>query len=230
MKNRETLNRIELESGRQAETENEIVLERLYAIAHDFSVGDEITVGGQAFTISGIGTTSDYDLCLQHPSDMSADGNVFGTAFVTEGAYQALLDGGKSLQTEEYRYSYRIKANGSETQLKDYLSELTSLLTFIPADDNPRIKASSDDVQINVNVGMMAGALINDFDFLCYFRIYRSLHRPGKHDYRRALCAWYEAEAAHAPLHPAPCCLMPAGRHFRYMHRQFPFYAGADGK
>ncbi len=160
MKNRETINRIELKNGRQAEAENEIVLERLYASAHDFSAGDEITVGGQTFTVSGIGTTSDYDLCLQHPSDMSADGNVFGTAFVTEDAYQSLLDGGKSLQTEEYRYSYHIKANGSETQLKDYLSERTSLLTFIAADDNPRIKASSDDVQINVNVGMMAGALI----------------------------------------------------------------------
>lgn len=226
MKNRETLNRIETDSGRIAETENEIVLERLYASAHNISVGDKITVGGQEFTVCGTGTTPDYDLCLQNKSDMSADGSVFGTAFVTETAYKMLLDTGNALHTEEYRYSYRIDTDASETLLKDYLSELTidpeevsdvyfqemikqktkdrdellnavaeladggaaindripelkslqekiselleeyfpleidNLLDFVPADNNPRIKAANDDVQININVGIMAGILV----------------------------------------------------------------------
>lgn len=125
MKNRKTLNRIETDSGRLAETENEIVLEHLYASAHNISVGDNITVGGQEFTVCGIGITADYDLCLQNKSDMSADGSVFGTAFVTETSYKMLLDSGKALHTEEYCYSYRIDANSSEAQLKDHLSELT---------------------------------------------------------------------------------------------------------
>lgn len=229
MKNRKTMNRIQIDSGRIADTEQEIVLERLYASAHNISVGDKITVGGQEFTVCGIGTTADYDLCLQNKSDMSADGSVFGTAFVTETAYKALLDSGKALHTEEYCYSYHTDTDTSETQLKDYLSELTAdpnevsdvyfqemvkretedrneltdsiaelvdsskavensetflnrmntfqektnelldeyfpleidnLLDFIPAGDNPRIKAANDDVEININVGIMAGILL----------------------------------------------------------------------
>lgn len=171
MKNRERINRIEIDSGRPAGNTQEIVLERLYASAHDLFVGDQISVGGHAFTICGIGTTADYDLCLANRSDMSADGSVFGTAFVTEDAYEALLAGGEALHTEEYCYSYLLGDGASEQDIKDYLLELTidsgetslkagNLLGFVPAKDNPRIKAANDDVEINIRVGIMAGVLI----------------------------------------------------------------------
>jgi len=105
MKNRETIDRIEIDSGRPAEADNEIVLERLYAAAHTLSIGDAVTVAGQEFTVCGIGTTADYDLCLRNMSDMSADGSVFGTAFVTGAAYETLRGSNQALHTEDYRYS-----------------------------------------------------------------------------------------------------------------------------
>jgi putative ABC transport system permease protein len=70
MKNRENINLIDLAEGRLAQSDGEIVLERLYAAAHGISVGDSIALGGNTYTVTGIGTTSDYDLCLQNLSDM----------------------------------------------------------------------------------------------------------------------------------------------------------------
>lgn len=125
MKNRESINRIELATGRLAGAEDEIVLERLYASAHSLSVGDSVHVAEQEFTVCGLGTTADYDLCLQNMSDMSADGGVFGTAFVTGAAYERLLALDMALHTEEYRYSYRLGAGATDAQLKDYLAALT---------------------------------------------------------------------------------------------------------
>ena len=83
-----------------------------------------MTIGGRAFTISGIGTSPDYNQCLRNMSDMSSDGNVFGTAFVTPQAYDALLAGGNALHTEEYRYSYRLENGVTDTDLKDELLEI----------------------------------------------------------------------------------------------------------
>lgn len=125
MKNREAINRIEIDSGHPAEAGNEIVLERLYAAAHTLSVGDAVTVAGQEFTVCGIGTTADYDLCLQNMSDMSADGSVFGTAFVTESAYETLRSSDQALHVEDCRYAYRLGAGTTDADLKDYLKTLS---------------------------------------------------------------------------------------------------------
>ena len=123
MQNREKINLIELKAGALAQNENEIVVERIYATAHQLSVGDTVKIGGKTFTISGIGTSPDYNQCLRNMSDMSSDGNVFGTAFVTPQAYDALCAGGNALHTEEYRYSYRLGNGVTDTDLKDVLLE-----------------------------------------------------------------------------------------------------------
>ena len=83
MKNRESLNLVNLEEGAPAYFPGEIIVERIYAAAHDLSIGDNIKIAGTDYTISGIGTSPDYEYCLQNMSGMSSDGNVFGTAFVT---------------------------------------------------------------------------------------------------------------------------------------------------
>lgn len=124
MKNRENINLIDLAEGRLAQSDGEIVLERLYAAAHGISVGDSIALGGKVYTVTGIGTTSDYDLCLQNQSDMSADGKTFGTAFVPDDVYESLRSGGKALHAEKYRYSYRLTGSFTDSKLKDDLSRL----------------------------------------------------------------------------------------------------------
>lgn len=124
MKNRETINLAELSEGSLAHAPGEIVVERLYAAAHDLSLGDTLQIGGSDFAVTGIGTSADYEYCLQNMSDMSSDGKVFGTAFVIPDAYDDLLAGGKAIQAEEYRYSYLLGKNMTHMQLKDILMDI----------------------------------------------------------------------------------------------------------
>lgn len=124
MKNREQINLVELTKGRLAETKHEIVLERIYAAAHKINIGDSLDIGGSSYTVTGIGTSADYDHCLKNLSDMSSDGHVFGTAFVTSPAYEELLQSGKALHTQEYRYSYLLTGDVTDTGLKNDLSDL----------------------------------------------------------------------------------------------------------
>jgi len=124
MKNRTKINTLELAEGTAATADDEIVLERIYAAAHDIKEGETITVAGKLYTVTGIGTSADYDNCLQNMSDVSSDGKSFGTAFVTDKAYETLLNNGSSLHTEEYCYSYLLGNGSTHTDLKDYLLEL----------------------------------------------------------------------------------------------------------
>lgn len=162
MKDRTSINLVEINSGRKPVKQNEIVLERLYATAHHLDVGDSITVGGQVFTICGTGTAADYESCLKNISDMSSDAHTFGTAFVTAKGYSLLQEQKSELQSESFSYSYLLKSSSSHSQLKEALSDISSktLTDFLKAPDNPRIKAAVDDVQINIWVGLMAGIII----------------------------------------------------------------------
>ena len=60
-RNREHIDLIDLDEGRQAEKEGEIVLEKRYSEEQDISTGDEIDIGGQTLQVVGIGTVPDYD-------------------------------------------------------------------------------------------------------------------------------------------------------------------------
>lgn len=123
MKNRDKINLVNLVSGQIAKAEDEIVLERIYAAAHHYAIGDIIRIAGSNFKISGFATTPDYELCIQNMSDMSADGNNFGTAFVSDTAYERLRDSNALQHGEEYNYSYILNSTLSDMELKDKLKE-----------------------------------------------------------------------------------------------------------
>lgn len=123
MKNREKINLIQLVSGKLAQAEDEIVIERIYAAAHHYEIGDIIRIAGSSFRISGIATTPDYELCIQNMSDMSADGSTFGTAFVNDLAYDKLKISSALQHSEEYNYSYILSSAISDMELKDNLKE-----------------------------------------------------------------------------------------------------------
>ncbi len=99
----------------------EIYLEKHYAAANGFDVGDSITVGSQTFTVAGLGSTPDYDAVLENMSDSAADSEQFGVGFVTAEDYKRLREAGESFKTEEYCYSYRLNGSLSDEELKNLL-------------------------------------------------------------------------------------------------------------
>lgn len=122
--NRDEVNRIDLVKGTLAEKGNELVVERQFAEKNDISAGDVITFGGREFTVTGIGTTPDYDNVLKSLGDTGCDCLHFGTGFVAADVYDTLRAEEKSIKSEEYYYAYRLNGAMMDDELKDRLEEL----------------------------------------------------------------------------------------------------------
>ena len=112
-KNRKKVNKINLDEGRLAKNKSEVVVEKRYAQEHNLKTGSKITIDGNFYKITGIGSVPDYDACYEKLSDSTVDSKQFGLAFVTEDAYENLKDNENSIQSEEYIYAYRL--NGAMT-------------------------------------------------------------------------------------------------------------------
>lgn len=122
--NRDEVNRIDLVKGTLAEKGNGLVVERQFAEKNDISAGDVITFGGREFTVTGIGTTPDYDNVLKSLGDTGCDCLHFGTGFVAADVYDTLRAEEKSIKSEEYYYAYRLNGAMTDDELKDRLEEL----------------------------------------------------------------------------------------------------------
>ncbi|MDD6465302.1 MAG: FtsX-like permease family protein [Coprococcus sp.] len=122
--NRDEVNRIDLVKGALAEKGNELVVERQFAEKNDISAGDVITFDGREFTVTGIGTTPDYDNVLKSLGDTGCDCLHFGTGFVAADVYDTLRAEEKSIKSEEYYYAYRLNGAMTDDELKDRLEKL----------------------------------------------------------------------------------------------------------
>lgn len=122
--NRDEINKINLVKGTLAKKENELVVERQFAEKNGISVGDVLTFGGREFTITGIGTTPDYDNVLKSLGDTGCDCLHFGTGFVAADVYDTLRAEEKSIKSEEYYYAYRLNGAMTDDELKDRLEAL----------------------------------------------------------------------------------------------------------
>ncbi|MCD7893852.1 MAG: hypothetical protein LUG60_09145 [Erysipelotrichaceae bacterium] len=123
MKNRKLVDLIELSQGNMISSDNDIILDKVYASNHDYSIGDSIMIGNQTYMISGFGSVSDYDNVLENMGDMSSD-MYFGIAFISDDAYEGVKDANIAIHSEEYVYSYLLNDYDSD-DFKDYLYELT---------------------------------------------------------------------------------------------------------
>lgn len=173
MKNRENINLIDLDEGRLAKNDGEIVLEKRYAEEHGLKTGGCITIAGLEFEITGMGSTPDYDLPIQNFSDMAAQSDRFGTGFVTKEQYQEIRNDLFS-KTEDYCYAYRLRDSGmTDDAVKQLVREsdfeytgefsgmaVDDLTSFVKKEDNPRILAAAGDVQINKEAGLLAGVIV----------------------------------------------------------------------
>ncbi len=168
-KNREEINQITVDEGRIANQENEAVIEKQYASRNEINVGDHFTVDGQNLEIVGIGSAVDYDAPYNSVTDTCVDSKNFGLIFVNEKEYDILKNSKHSMKAEDYSYAYLKNDKLSDDQLEDKITELLEaegqqtqnmLTNFMPADDNPRIKASSNDQVVNRYAGLAAGVIV----------------------------------------------------------------------
>lgn len=136
-KNRKKVDQINLDAGRLARDGQEVVVEKRYAQEHNLKIGSHITIDGDSYKVTGIGSVPDYDACYEKLSDSTVDSKQFGLAFVTEDVYQNLKNNENRIQSEEYIYAYRLNGAMTQKQLKNKLKKIT----FNPDDvDDPYFK------------------------------------------------------------------------------------------
>jgi ABC-type transport system, involved in lipoprotein release, permease component len=104
---RKKINLLKLDDGKMPGNKDETVIMNLYAERHDINVGDTIKLAGKEFTVSGIGCVPDYNLTVKNFSDMTADPESFGVAFMTDAAYDELLTSGNT-GVESYTYAFKL--------------------------------------------------------------------------------------------------------------------------
>ncbi len=121
-RNRDKIDTLTLDEGREAKAENEIVLEKRYSEVHELSVGDVIRMGGRDITITGIGSTVDYDAVLRKFSDTAIDSRLFGTAFMTPAGYDMLKSSGDTA-TEDLTYAFVLNDTMSPDELKQMIKD-----------------------------------------------------------------------------------------------------------
>lgn len=124
-KNRMDINRIDLDAGRLAQKENEIVLEKRYCEEHKLGIGNNIVIADNSYEIVGIGSVPDYSAVYKNLSDSTIDSEQFGIGFVDEKVYDALKATGESEKTEEYQYAYQLNGEMTNGELRKKLEKMT---------------------------------------------------------------------------------------------------------
>ena len=90
--------------GRVPEAADEVAVNRVFATNNGITVGEEVKLFGQRFTVCGIMTTSDNQALFQNNSDFTVNTLTFGVAEVSESGFAALEATGHQ---PAYTYSVR---------------------------------------------------------------------------------------------------------------------------
>lgn len=144
-----------LMEGSFPEDENEIAIDRMYAVNNKISVGDVMELGDVSYTICGLVALSDYSALFSSTSDMMFDAVRFGVAIVTEDGFNKIND-----DYLHYNYSWRYSARPADEKEAKTLSEsflktlyvnallnLNGVEGFIPEYVNQAIIFTGDDIK-----------------------------------------------------------------------------------
>lgn len=144
-----------LMEGSFPEDENEIAIDRMYAVNNKISVGDVMELGDVSYTICGLVALSDYSALFSSTSDMMFDAVRFGVAIVTEDGFNKIND-----DHLHYNYSWRYSERPADEKEAKTLSEsflktlyINALLNlngvegFIPEYVNQAIIFTGDDIK-----------------------------------------------------------------------------------
>ena len=139
--NRNKIDKVVLDEGRLAGSANEIVLEKRYCEEHDIKVGGRIRIYGEDFSVTGIGSSVDYDAPYRKMSDTAVDSRIFGTGFVADEEYQRIRSLGDA-SSEELTYAFVLNDKITPDELKDLIKSFDFDYKSV---DDPYYKEMLDD-------------------------------------------------------------------------------------
>ena len=158
---RHDVNKTCIMDGELPAVDDEIAIDRMYAVNNDISVGDEVKVGGKAYKVCGFVALSDYSTMFQDNHDTMFDATIFGVAIVANAEFEDLPEKNKT-----WSYSWMYDAGmpddeGDEKKLADDLLETVyaqaaqndmSIESYIPRYQNQAINFAGDDIGSDANM------------------------------------------------------------------------------
>lgn len=156
MKETYQINRYQLLEGDEPQRENEILVNRDFMISNDLKIGDELTIEGNQYTITGMAVRPDYLYPQKELSDFYVDKSAFGQVILKEEEFRKLSD------TQSY-YSIIYHEDNSK-EVRNYLMEHYLCLSYLDASGNNRIEMSKgymDEVELMIGGIMPVFFLIN---------------------------------------------------------------------
>lgn len=149
-KNRKDIDKICVMEGELPTTDDEIAIDRMYAVNNDYKVGDNITLGDKKLKITGYVALSDYSALYSNPSDTMFDSVKFGVAIVTDSLFDEF---GETNLHYSYSWKYdKAPADDKDAQdkaeeLMKHINSISPLTQFIPEYSNQAIHFTGDDIK-----------------------------------------------------------------------------------
>ncbi|SFD69930.1 putative ABC transport system permease protein [Sharpea azabuensis] len=149
-KNRTQVDLVSVMQGRLPQKNNEIAIDRLFALNNHYQIGDTITGQHGTYTICGLVALSDYSALFEKNSDSMFNTVDFGVGVMTSNSFEKDFQNAKII----YRYSYRFhqnfqndteKAKASEKFLNHLNQKITRLIAYVPEYENQAITFTGED-------------------------------------------------------------------------------------
>lgn len=126
------INLYSVTEGRDVETNDEIIISEGYADFNKISLGDPITIGNKAYTVTGFFQRPDYLYMLQNEDDSYKNVTTFYLAYVTDEEYDN-IGGGNCLYLVRYE-------EDNQADFRKAINENYHMHTYISAQENMRIE------------------------------------------------------------------------------------------
>lgn len=129
--------------GELPKKDNEIAIDHVFARQKGIVTGDEVTLMGRQFIVSGTVSLPDYSSLFMNNTDLVMNTDHFCVSVVTRECFEQFDEGNIT-----YRYSYRYKeadlrkaqkVTSSENMLKNLLENGNTVQNFLRADQNQSV-------------------------------------------------------------------------------------------
>lgn len=125
------INLYSITEGRDAETNDEIIISEGYAVFNKISLGDQISIGNKEYTVTGFFQRPDYLYMLQNEGDSYKNVTTFYLAYMTDEEYEN-IGGDNCLYLVRYE-------EDNQADFRKAVNESYYMRTYISAQENMRI-------------------------------------------------------------------------------------------
>lgn len=167
------INVYQMLEGHDIAADDEILLNRDYALANKIKTGDTLLIEGNQYKVSGFAVRPDYLYAQKDPTDFYVDDAAFGQVTMSSRAFQNQ----EHIQTY---YSILFHEN-NEMEVRKYIYDHYFSLNYLSADSNNRISIVRDFVkEYEVIMDMMMPVMFILISFIVAVVLGRMIKREQK--------------------------------------------------